>query len=411
MGTTDHLVGLLGAGEHWPTAFEALTRRLGVLTAPDGSQHTLTAERMVVEPSDLRRRPRHDLVIDRLGSGCHYQREWLKKASLVDDVYLLNSPFTVPSTERHSAHYALRRLGMKVPEAVLVPGRRRADRDDDASGSGERRSTTDLDTIAESLGYPLFVKQFDQGAPRGVALAPDRAALHQLYDESGELPVQLQSSVPHHDHVVRSLTVGPETLVLMSHPGQPVHEGHESRHEALAEETVREVVAVSQAVNAFFRCEFASCEMLVKDGEVHLVDFADSLPDVAMSSLHYHFPWVMTALLRWAAFCVVTGRSPRLHVDTGPWFGVADDRVLDHASRLAAYQMLADDHLETERYLSFCASTLPHVEEVVSSWVDSEELWAVLASSIQEAYPHRDWTRIEAHVVEQLARWSSDQHV
>ncbi|MGL5850836.1 MAG: hypothetical protein ACRCZD_08660, partial [Phycicoccus sp.] len=60
---------------------------------------------------------------------------------------------------------------------------------------------------------------------------------------------------------------------------------------------------------------------------------------------------------------------------------------------------------------SFCASTLPHVEEVVSSWVESDELWAVLVSSIQEAYPHRDWTRIETHVLEQLTRWSSDQHV
>ena len=33
---TDHLVGLLlGAEEDWPTAFQALARRLGVLTAPD----------------------------------------------------------------------------------------------------------------------------------------------------------------------------------------------------------------------------------------------------------------------------------------------------------------------------------------------------------------------------------------
>ena len=31
--TTDHLVGLLlGAEEDWPTTFEALARRLGVLT-------------------------------------------------------------------------------------------------------------------------------------------------------------------------------------------------------------------------------------------------------------------------------------------------------------------------------------------------------------------------------------------
>ncbi len=45
--TTDHLVGLLlGAEEDWPHAFEALARRLGVLRAPDGGQHTLDTERV-----------------------------------------------------------------------------------------------------------------------------------------------------------------------------------------------------------------------------------------------------------------------------------------------------------------------------------------------------------------------------
>ncbi len=39
----------------------------------------------------------------------------------MDDVYLLNSPFTFQSMEKHSAYCALMRLGMKVPETVLVP--------------------------------------------------------------------------------------------------------------------------------------------------------------------------------------------------------------------------------------------------------------------------------------------------
>ena len=39
----------------------------------------------------------------------------------MDDVYLLNSPFTFQSMEKHSAYCALMRLGMNVPETVLVP--------------------------------------------------------------------------------------------------------------------------------------------------------------------------------------------------------------------------------------------------------------------------------------------------
>ncbi len=39
----------------------------------------------------------------------------------MDDVYLLNSPFTFQSMEKHAAYCAMMRLGLKVPETVLVP--------------------------------------------------------------------------------------------------------------------------------------------------------------------------------------------------------------------------------------------------------------------------------------------------
>ena len=39
----------------------------------------------------------------------------------MDDVYLLNSPFTFQSMEKHAAYCAMLRLGLKVPQTVLVP--------------------------------------------------------------------------------------------------------------------------------------------------------------------------------------------------------------------------------------------------------------------------------------------------
>ena len=51
----------------------------------------------------------------RLAHWYHHPREWLKKASLVSGTYLLNSPFTFQSMEKHSAYCAMVRLGLKVP--------------------------------------------------------------------------------------------------------------------------------------------------------------------------------------------------------------------------------------------------------------------------------------------------------
>ena len=39
----------------------------------------------------------------------------------MDDVYLLNSPFTFQCMEKHAAYCAMMRLGLHVPETVLVP--------------------------------------------------------------------------------------------------------------------------------------------------------------------------------------------------------------------------------------------------------------------------------------------------
>src|SRR6187200_340528 len=166
--TTDHLVGLLlGAEEDWPTAFEALARRLGVLRAPDGGQHTVTTERLTIEPFNLRDKARHELVIDRLAHWYYHPREWLKKVALMDDVYLLNSPFTFQSMEKHSAYCAL--MGMKVPDTVLVPYKNPLDNVRWAFTAERYNSPFDLGKIAAEMGFPMYMKPFDGGAWRGVS--------------------------------------------------------------------------------------------------------------------------------------------------------------------------------------------------------------------------------------------------
>ena len=118
---TRHKVGLLlGMEEDWPQAFEALTRQLGVFEH-QGQPHVLDTDRVTIAPFNLRAKTSYDVVIDRLAHWYYHPREWLKKVALMDDVYLLNSPFTFQSMEKHSAYCALIRLGMKVPDTVLVP--------------------------------------------------------------------------------------------------------------------------------------------------------------------------------------------------------------------------------------------------------------------------------------------------
>ena len=404
----EHLVGLLlGTEEDWPRAFETIAERLGVFRH-DGRDHRLTTERVTIEPFSLRADPRHALVIDRLAHWYYHPREWLKKIALMDDVYLLNSPFTFQSMEKHAAYCALLRLGMDVPETVLVPYKNPIDNVRWAYTAEHYNRPFDLEAIAEELGYPLFMKPFDGGGWRGVSRITDVEELRAAYDESGEMLMHLQAAVEPYDVFARALTIGPETMVMKFRPDQPMHERYEVAHGFLGEQTGSEAVTIAQTVNAFFRWEFNSCEMLVAGDDVLPIDYANACPDVSLTSLHYYWPWAMAALVRWSAFCVATDRPRRSHVEPAPWFAIADDPDLTHQDRLDAYQALADEHFDRDRYDEFVATSVPHVDAIVHDWIGSDDFDRLLVDTVTATYPAHEHEQFLAHFRGLVGMWHDD---
>ena len=326
-----HLIGmLLGTEEDWPTAFETLAARLGAITDAAGDRHHLATERITIEPFDLRDKPRYELVIDRLAYWYYLPREWLKKVALMNDVYLLNSPFTFQSMEKHAAYCAMIRLGLKVPPTVLVPQKDPPDNARFQYTAARYNHPFDLPAIAEKIGYPLFMKPYDGGQWIGVSRVRDRAELERAYDASGQRLMHLQASVEGFDVFARSLSIGPETMVMKFRPDLPMHDRYAVAHDFLSPEVGDEVLTISQLVNAFFRWEFNSCECLVRGDQVHPIDYANASPDVALTSLHYYFPRAIKTLLKWCTFCTVTGRRPPLDLDTRRYFEIADREDLSY---------------------------------------------------------------------------------
>ena len=199
-----HLIGLLlGTEEDWPAAFEHLLGSVGPIEY-GGETHELVSERITNEPFDLRYRPRYRLVIDRLGWWYTVPREWLKKVSLMDDVYLLNNPFTFQAMEKHSAYCAMMRLGLRVPATWLIP-HKNPPANERFERTAERYNLPfDLERIAAQVGYPLYMKHFDGGQWVGVTRIRDEAELHAVYDASGERLMHVQAE-PHHRAVGRVL--------------------------------------------------------------------------------------------------------------------------------------------------------------------------------------------------------------
>ena len=106
---------------------------------------------------------------------------------------------------------------------------------------------------------------------------------------------------------------------------------------------------------------------------MHPIDYANASPDVALTSLHYYFPWAIKTLLKWCTFCTVTGRRPPLDLDTRRYFEIGDREDLSYEEKLAGYRGLIDDYFETDRYREFCDSHLSHVDELMLDWVSSSD--------------------------------------
>jgi hypothetical protein len=407
---TRHLIGLLlGTEEDWPRAFEEILRRIGPVKGTSGARHVFDTERITIEPFGLRDRPRYDLVIDRLAYWYYHPREWLKKVALMDDVYLLNSPFTFQSMEKHAAYCAMMRLGLKVPDTVLVPYKNPVDNARYAYTAARYNKSFDLDAIADRIGYPLFMKPYDGGAWRGVSRIRDPAELHRAYDRSGEMLMHLQKAIDDYEVFARSLSIGAETMVMRFRPEEPMHLRYAVDHSFLSPESGTEVVTIGRLVNAFFRWEFNSCETLVAGREVYPIDYANACPDVALNSLHYYFPWAMTALVKWCLFALVTGRRAKLDLETGLFFDVADQPDMSYQEKLAAYRELADAYFETERYHDFCATSLAHLDEIVLEWVAGPDFDRLLVETVKAGYPAHEHDEFIAHLRGLLALWVRDE--
>ena len=408
MTSAHHQIGLLlGAEEDWPRAFEAILGMVGPITV-DGVTHTLAAERLTIEPFDLTDPVRTPLVIDRLAHWYYHPREWLKKAALVNGTYLLNSPFTFQSMEKHSAYCAMLRLGLKVPKTVLVPYKNPLDNVRWAPTSSKYNVGFDLEAIAAELGYPLYMKPFDGGGWRGVSRIDGPDDLKRAYDASGEMLMHLQATVDY-EVFARALSIGPETMVMDFRPEQPMHNRYQVSHGFLSARAGHETAAISRIVNAFFAWEFNSAEMLVAGDEVYPIDYANACPDVALTSLHYYFPWAIKALVRWSAYCLVTGRKGTVDLHTERYFEIADDPSLSYEAKLDEYLELADQYFETDKYWAFCAEHLAHLDAAVLAWVRSGEFDRLLVKTVQATYPAHEHEAFLAHFRGLTKAWADEQ--
>ena len=253
------------------------------------------------------------------------------------------------------------------------------------------------------------MKPFDGGQWVGVSRVGSPEELRARYDESGERMMHLQTALEDFDVFVRSLSIGAETMSMWFDPSQPMHARYEVKHDFLTPELGDEIISISRLVNAFFRWEFNSCETIVKDGIAYPIDYANASPDVALTSLHYYFPWAIKALVRWSAFCAVTRREMHLNQNSRAYFEWGDRDDLSYEEKLAKYRELADAYFQVDAVSRSSAPThLAHLDELAHDVVHVAEFDDVLVAHGRSTFPAHEHDHFVEHYRGLLGAWARD---
>ena len=396
-------IGLsLGADICWPICYEGLFKELD-LTIPDGNDTiTFEVERVDIEPFDLQQSCKYDVVIDRLTHWYYTSREWIKKAILVDDLYVFNNPWTLQSMEKLTTYCAMMRLGFPVPKTWLLPPKSYAESPDLQSTLKRYAKLFDLGDIGDQVGYPSFMKPYDGGGWVGVSAIKDRNALVDAYNKSGTQVMHLQKGVVPFEGFVRCVGLGPQWRCVNYDPDAPLHDRYRMDVDFLSAEDEQRLTDMTMVINAFFGWDFNSCESLLSNGVWHPIDFANACPDSQVTSLHFHFPWLIKANLRWSIFCAATKRNLSTNLNWREYYDIADeDKPFE--DKLADYVRIARRRFDTDRFEEFCDKHLGHLDEVAHNYFSTEPVRDAIKEKVEALYPAHEqddftelfWNRIQ----------------
>ncbi len=406
---TTRLIGLsLGADICWPACFERLLEQLD-LEIPHGDELVrLETERITMEPYDLRQPTRYDVVLDRLSHWYPTTREWLKKSILMDDVYVWNNPWSIQAMEKHSTYAAMMHLGLPIPKTWMVPPKSYEPHPDLRPTLRSYAKLFDLAAIGEEVGYPLFMKPYDGGGWRGVSKINNAQELRRRYEESGTQIMHLQEAILPFDSFVRCIGIGPLTHPVSYDPEAPLHDRYTLETDFLSDEEASILEDMTLTINAFFAFEFNSCEALLSDGTWHPIDFANACPDSQITSLHYHFPWLVTAILKWAIFCAVTKRPMQRTLDWDDFFAIAREEGLSPRERLRRYGDIARDRLQAKEFHAFCDEHLSHLDQIAWDFFGTDEAREIFRHKVAALYPAHEIDLFTNLFYNRVQAWRED---
>lgn len=391
-------IGIMDPNQYaFAESIERLINKCNYTIKHDGEEHAVTVRRIKSRPYNSLGASSSCKVI--MNRGAHWNPHFNSFFLMVSpDVYLINDMISFRSIDKNCSYGHMHRLGLHIPRTWAIPQQDNSDilSDDKANADliFSYYELFDLREVGEAVGFPAYIKPQDGGGWVGVKRVENMEELFEAYQKSGKRPMNLQQAIDYQEFV-RTVGVGPVMMPMhynakaeFSHDRYMRNETTAVEHNFLSAEWHHEVSTITKIINAFYGWDHNSCESLVgKDGVVYPIDFANAYPDSSPISLHYYFPELVKAMVRWLTFCAVTRRTKRVDFayHWPRFFAVADKLAagdLDYQGAMAEYLKIADEHFSTEQFEEFCATHMADFDEQAVDFFASDSFHEILEQEV-----------------------------
>lgn len=235
------------------------------------------------------------VIIDRISQDVPFYRAFLKNAALCGTA-VINNPFWWSADEKFFNNALAVKLGVPVPNTVLMPSK---ERPDDTSETSFRNLKMPMawGEMFDYVGFPAYMKPHAGGGWKSVYKINDMDDLWHKHAETEQLVMLLQSEVTFEDYY-RCYCLGGKYVHIMPYePRNPHHLRYATQPKTTGEAHKKLIATITDYVlrlNKALGYDFNTVEFAVHNGIPYAIDFCNPAPDADIHSVgQENFDWIV----------------------------------------------------------------------------------------------------------------------
>jgi hypothetical protein len=234
----------------------------------------------------------YSVIVDRISQDVPFYRAYLKNAAL-NGTAVINNPFWWSADEKFFNNCLSVKLGVPVPNTVLLPSYERPT-DTTEKSFRNLKYPTDWERIFKYIGFPAYMKPFAGGGWKNVYKVNDENDLWQKHAETNQLVMMLQEEIVF-DHYFRCYCLGGDRVHIMPYePRNPHHLRYVVDNPTKDKKLLATVEKYTKMLCQGLGYDFNTVEFAVRDGIPYAIDFCNPAPDAEVTSVgEENYEWIV----------------------------------------------------------------------------------------------------------------------